>query len=100
MNDVTVYGREVVVRSRRWFGPFNCVMYEVSACEPDGSRTLIAVFNTSDEAWKYIANAGHRVRNGTGLLLAAIDENKLRREMDELRKQFEKSLWNGGAHNA
>ena len=89
MNDVTVYGREVVVRCRHWFGPFNCGMYEVSACEPDGSRTLIAVFNTIDEAWKYIANAGHRVRNGNVLLLAAVDENKVCREMDEMYKQFE-----------
>ena len=99
MYNITIYGRDVAVRSRFWFGPFHCVMQEVCACEPDGSRIPLAVFYAVDDAWKYIANAGHRVRNGRWLLMSAIEENKLSREMDDLRREFEKSMWSGGVCN-
>lgn len=88
MYDVTLHGQEVVVRSRRWFGPFNCVMYEVCACTVDGTCVPIAVFPSVNEAWKYIANAGHRVRNSAELLLAAVAEHAQFREMEEMYKDF------------
>lgn len=91
MYGLTIHGYEVVVRSRRWFGPFNFVMHEVYACEPDGSRIYLAVFNTVAEAWKYIANAGHRVQNPAELLLAAIVEHTQFRDMDELYKNLTSS---------
>jgi len=88
MNDVALYGREVKVRSRYWCGLFHDTMHEVCACEPDGTCTIIGVFDTIDEALKYIVNAGHRVRNGTELLLAAIAEYQRLREIDEMIKEF------------
>ena len=88
MYDVTLHGQEVVVRSRRWFGPFNCMMYEVCACASDGTCVPLAVFPSVNEAWKYIANAGHRVRNSTWLLLEAIAEYAKFREMEEVYKEF------------
>ena len=91
MYDVTIRGQEVVVRSRRWFGPFNCVMYEVCVCASDGTCVPIAVFPSVNEAWKFIANAGHRARNPAGLLLAAIAEYAQYREMEEVREEFIKS---------
>ena len=36
MFEVTLYGREVVVRSRVWFGPFHSRMYEV--CDVSGGE--------------------------------------------------------------
>ena len=92
MYDVAIRGHEVVVRSRRWFGSINCVMYEVCACAPDGTCAPIAVFPSVNEAWKYIANAGHRVRNPAGLLLSAIAEYAQFREMEEVYKEFTSSL--------
>ena len=54
MYAVTLYGREVVVRSRVWFGPFHSWMYEV--CDVSGGEpyTPIAVFDCVDDVWKYI----------------------------------------------
>lgn len=73
MYAVTLYGREVVVRSRVWFGPFHSLMYEV--CDVSGGEpyTPIAVFDCVDDVWKYIAAEGHRVRNWKSWLLTTID---------------------------
>ena len=83
MFEVTLYGREVVVRSRVWFGPFNSLMYEV--CDVSGGEpyTPIAVFDCVDDVWKYIAAEGHRVRNWKSWLLTTIDVYRQCREMEE-----------------
>ena len=80
---IVPYGREVVVRSRFWFGPFHSRMYEV--CEGSGGEpyTPIAVFECVDDVWKYIAAEGHRVRNWKSWLLATIEEYRECREIDE-----------------
>ena len=83
MYAVTLYGRDVVVRSRVWFGPFHSLMYEV--CDVSGGEpyTPIAVFDCVDDVWKYIVAEGHRVRNWKSWLLTTIDVYRQRREMDE-----------------
>lgn len=83
MYAVTLYGREVVVRSRFWFGPFHSLMYEV--CDVSGGEpyTPIAVFDCVDDVWKYIAAEGHRVRNWKSWLLTTIDVYRQCREMEE-----------------
>lgn len=83
MYAVTLYGREVVVRSRIWFGPFNSLMYEV--CDVSGGEpyTPIAVFDCVDDVWKYIAAEGHRVRNWKSWLLTTIDAYQQHREIEE-----------------
>ena len=69
MFDVIPYGRDVVVRSRFWFGPFHSQMYEVCDASAEKSYTPIAVFDAVDDVWKYIAAEGHRVRNWKSWLL-------------------------------
>ena len=83
MYAVTLYGREVVVRSRVWFGPFHSRMYEV--CDVSGGEpyTPIAVFDCVDDVWKYIAAEGHRVRNWKSWLLTTIDAYQQHREIEE-----------------
>ena len=83
MYAVTLYGREIIVRSRFGFGPFHSQMYEV--CDVSGGEpyTHIAVFDAVDDVWKYIAAEGHRVRNWKSWLLTTIDVYRQCREMDE-----------------
>ena len=83
MFEVNLYGREVVVRSRFWFGPFHSLMYEVCDASAGESYTPIAVFDAVDDVWKYIAAEGHRVRNWKSWLLTTIDVCRQRREMEE-----------------
>lgn len=63
MYAVTLYGRDAVVRSRFWFGPFHSRMYEVCDVSGGESYTPITVFGCVDDAWKCIVTEGHRVRN-------------------------------------
>lgn len=63
MYAVTLYGRDVVVRSRFWFGPFHGLMYGVCDASAGEPYTPIAVFGCVDDAWKCIVTEGHRVRN-------------------------------------
>ena len=83
MYAVTLYGREVVVSSRFWFGPFHILMYEVCDASAGKPYTPIAVFGCVDDVWKYIVAAGHRVRNWKSWLLTTIDVYRQCREMDE-----------------
>ena len=83
MYAVTLYGRDVIMRSRFWFGPFHCQMYEVCDVSGEEPYTPIAVFDCVDDVWKYIAAEGHRVRNWKSWLLTTIDVYRQRREMDE-----------------
>ena len=82
MLEVIPYGREVVVRSRFWFGPFHCQMYEVCDVSGGEPRTPMAVFYSVDEVWRYIVAEGHRVRNWKSWLLTTIDVYRQSREMD------------------
>ena len=83
MVEVTLYGREVVVRSRFWFGPFHSQMYEVCDASAGEPHTPIAVFDCVDDVWKYIATEGHRVRNWKSWLLITIDAYQQHREIEE-----------------
>lgn len=83
MFDVIPYGRDVVVRSRVWFGPFHSLMYEVCDASAGEPYTPIAVFGCVDDVWKYIAAEGHRVRNWKSWLLTTIDVYRQCREMGE-----------------
>ncbi len=73
MFEVTLYGREVVLRSRFWFGTFHSLMYELCDALAGEPYTPIAVFDAVDDVWKYIAAEGHRVRNWKSWLLTTID---------------------------
>ena len=92
MFEVTPYGREVVVRSRVWFGPFHSRMYEV--CDVSGGElyTPIAVFDCVDDVWKYIAAEGHRVRNWKSWLLTTIDAYQQHREIEEYLARWSTKL--------
>lgn len=70
---VTLYGREVVIRNRIWFGPFHRQVFEVCDVSVGGRHTPIAVFYAVDEVWKFIVAQGHRVRNWKSWLLTTID---------------------------
>ena len=83
MYAVTLYGRDVVVRSRFWFGPFHSLMYGVCDASAGEPCTPIAVFGCVDDVWKYIVAEGHRVRNWKSWLLTTIDVCRQRREMEE-----------------
>ena len=83
MFEVTLYGREVVVRSRVWFGPFHSLMYEVCDASAGGQYTPIAVFDCVDDVRKYIVAEGHRVRNWKSWLLITVEVYRQCREMDE-----------------
>ena len=80
---VTLYGRDVVVRSRIWFGPFHCQVFEVCDASAGEPYTPIAAFYSVDEVWRYIVAEGHRVRNWKSWLLTTVDVYRLCREMDE-----------------
>jgi len=83
MYAVTLYGLEVVVRSRFWFGPFHLLMYEVCDASAGEPYTPIALFDCVDDVWKYIAAEGHRVRNWKSWLLTTIDAYQQHREIEE-----------------
>ena len=83
MYAVTLYGREVIIRSRVWFGPFHSRMYEVCDVSGGESYTPIAVFDCVDDVWKYIVAEGHRVRNWKSWLLITIDAYQQHREIEE-----------------
>ena len=91
MHEITVYGRDVVVRRRYWFGTFHRQTYEVCDCSMGEPYVPLAVFYTADEVWKYISAEGHRVRNGTGLLIEAVEEFRQFRMFDDLLKE----VWTG-----
>ena len=80
---VTLYGREVVVRRRFWFGPFHCQLFEVCDASAGEPYTPIAAFSSVDEVWRYIVAEGHRVRNWKSWLLTTIDVYRQSREMNE-----------------
>ena len=83
MYAVTLYGRDVIICSRFWFGPFHSWMYEVCDASSGEPYTPIAVFEGVDDVWKYIVSGGHRVRNWKSLLLTTIDVYRQHREMEE-----------------
>ena len=80
--NITVYGRDVLVRRRVWFGPFHCQMYEV--CDDLGGvpYTPFAAFYGIDDVWKYITAEGHRVRNVKALLLMTSEAYRLSQEIE------------------
>lgn len=80
---ITLYGREVVVRSRIWFGPFHSQLFEICDASAGEPYTPIAAFYSVDEVWMYIVAEGHRVLNWKSWLLTTIDAYRQRREMDE-----------------
>ena len=80
---VTLHGRDVVVRSRFWFGPFHCQMYEVCDASAGEPCTPIAVFDCVDDVWKSIVAEGHRVRNWKSWLLTTVEVYRQCREIDE-----------------
>ena len=61
--NTTLYGREVVVKRRVWFGPFHSQMFEVCDASAREPYTPIAAFYSVDEVWRYIVAEGHRVRD-------------------------------------
>lgn len=83
LSDITVRGRDVVVRRRYWCGPFHCEMFEVRAVVAEEPYPMLAVFYGVDEVWKYITAEGHRVRNWKSWLLTTIDVYRQCREMDK-----------------
>ena len=95
MNEITVYGRNVVVRRRYWHGVFHGMMYEVCDCSMGEPYVPLAVFSTADEVWRYISAEGHRVRNGTELLVAAVEEFRQSRMLDDLIKRYMEEIHGG-----
>ena len=85
-NEITVCGRKVIVRSRIWCGPFHSQMYEVCDCSMGEPYVPLGVFDTVREAWRYIVAEGHRVCNGTELLVEAVEESRRFRMFDDLLK--------------
>ena len=83
MYAITLYGREVVVRRRFWFGPFHCQLFEVCDASTGEQYTPIAAFSSVDEVWRYIAAEGHRIRNWKSWMLTTIDVYRQSREMNE-----------------
>lgn len=83
MFDVIPYGRDVVVLSRFWFGPFHSQMYEVCDTSAGEPHTPIALFDCVDDVWKYIVAEGHRVRNWKSWLLITIAAYQQHREIEE-----------------
>ena len=88
MNEITVYGRDVIVSRRYWHGVFHSLMYEVCDCSMGEPYVPLAVFSTADEVWRFISAGGHRVRNGTGLLIDAVEESRQSRMFDDLLKEY------------
>ena len=80
---VNLYGRDVIVRSRIWFGPFHSQMFEVCDVSEGEPYTPIAAFYSVDEVWRCIVAEGHRVRNWKSWLLTTIDVYRQCREMNE-----------------
>ena len=80
---VNLYGRDVIVRSRIWFGPFHSQMFEVCDASAGEPYAPIATFYSVDDVWRYIVAEGHRVRNWKSWVLTTIDAYRQRREMDE-----------------
>lgn len=80
--ELAVRGLDVKVVPMLVFGPWHSMMYGVYTRGDE----LLGIFHSYYLALDYILSEGHRVRNMMDVLLGAVDEMRLSREIHEMFK--------------